>query len=59
MAVAIGVTIRIHLMREIWEKVAASTLVYNIAAADNVTGQGALADALGEGFADGLDIGGF
>jgi hypothetical protein len=32
--------------------------VYNLAAAENVTGRGDAASALGEGLADSLDIGG-
>jgi hypothetical protein len=33
--------------------------VYNIAAADNIAVMGDAANAIGEGFADSLDIGGF
>jgi hypothetical protein len=32
--------------------------VHNLAAAENVIAQGDVANALGEGFADGLDVGG-
>jgi hypothetical protein len=39
--------------------VLASTHVQGIEAAANVTARGDLANALGEGFADGLDVAGF
>lgn len=58
-AIAVGAVIRLYLMRDIWAKVANTTIVHNLAATDNVAGQGVQSDALGEGFADGLDIGGF
>jgi uncharacterized membrane protein YjgN (DUF898 family) len=58
-ALAFGVVVRIYLRRDVWARVAASALVHNLAAADNVVAKGAAANALGEGFADGLDIGGF
>jgi uncharacterized membrane protein YjgN (DUF898 family) len=58
-ALAFGVVVRLYLRRDVWARVAASALVYNLAAADNVVARGAAANALGEGFADGLDIGGF
>jgi uncharacterized membrane protein YjgN (DUF898 family) len=58
-ALAFGVIVRIYLRRDVWARVVASTVVYNLAAADNVVARGGAANALGEGFADGLDIGGF
>jgi uncharacterized membrane protein YjgN (DUF898 family) len=58
-AVAFGAILRLYLNRDLWAKIAGTTLVYNLAAADHVVGQGDAADALGEGFADSLDIGGF
>jgi hypothetical protein len=58
-ALAVGVVIRIYLMRDVWQRVAQSVTVQNIAAADNVTAQGELVSALGEGFANSLDIAGF
>ena len=58
-ALAFGVVVRIYLRRDVWARVVASTVVYNLAAADNVVARGESANALGEGFADGLDIGGF
>ena len=58
MAVAMGIVVRLYLNRDIWAKVAATTMVHDLSAADDVVGQGDLVDALGEGFTDGLDIGG-
>lgn len=57
--VAIGMVIRIYLNHDVWREIAITTTVYNLGAADNIAGQGMAADALGEGFADSLDIGGF
>jgi uncharacterized membrane protein YjgN (DUF898 family) len=51
--------VRIYLVRAIWERVAVSTTVHNLAAAHAVAAQGEMVSALGEGFADSLDIGGF
>jgi hypothetical protein len=59
MAMAVGVAIRIFLMRGVWERVASSVTVHGLEAADNVRARGDAANALGEGFADSLDIGGF
>ena len=58
-ALAVGVVIRLYLMRDVWQRVAQSVTVQNLAAADNVAAQGELVSALGEGFANSLDIGGF
>ncbi|WP_089025729.1 DUF898 family protein [Bradyrhizobium mercantei] len=58
-ALAMNVVMRVYLMRDLWVRVLSSTIVHNIAAAANVTARGDLANALGEGFADGLDVGGF
>jgi uncharacterized membrane protein YjgN (DUF898 family) len=58
-ALAFNVVFRVYLVRDIWAKVAGTTVVYNIAAADNVAVTGDAANAIGEGFADSLDIGGF
>jgi uncharacterized membrane protein YjgN (DUF898 family) len=55
---AIGVVTQVYLTRDLWQRVAATTTVYNLSAADNVIAQGEVASALGEGFADGLDVGG-
>lgn len=58
-ALAFSVVIRMYLRRDIWARVVASTVVYNLAAADNVVARGDAVNALGEGFADSFDIGGF
>lgn len=58
-ALTLGLAVRLYLVRDMWQRVAASALVHNLAAADNVAARGHLAGALGEGLADGLDIGGF
>lgn len=59
LALILGMILRIYLMRDVWARVADSTVVYNLTAADNVIAQGDVVSALGEGFADSLDIGGF
>ena len=59
LALAIGIFIRIYLVRGVWERLVASTTAYGLEAADNVVAKGGLANALGEGFANDLDIGGF
>jgi uncharacterized membrane protein YjgN (DUF898 family) len=56
---SLNVVIRVYLMRDLWATVLQSVQVHNIAAAANVTAKGELASALGEGFADGLDVAGF
>jgi uncharacterized membrane protein YjgN (DUF898 family) len=58
-ALVINVAIRVYLMRDLWVRVLASTIVHDIEAAANVSARGELANALGEGFADGLDVAGF
>ena len=56
---AINAVMRIYLQRDVWARVAASTVVYYLDTADDVTATGDLASALGEGFAGGLDVVGF
>jgi len=56
MAPGLGVVIRIYLTRDIRARIAETTAIHNLAAADGVVGQGSAADALGEGFAGGLDL---
>ncbi len=58
-ALAFNMVFRIYLVRDIWAKIAETTVVHNIATADNVAALGDPASAIGEGFADSLDIGGF
>jgi uncharacterized membrane protein YjgN (DUF898 family) len=59
MILAIGAAARVFLMRGIWVKILASLTITGLAAADVVTARGEEANALGEGFADSLDIMGF
>jgi hypothetical protein len=54
-----NVVMRVYLLRDVWARVISSSSVHNIEAASNVTARGELANALGEGFADGLDVAGF
>ena len=58
-ALGLGVVVRLYLSRDLWVKVMASTKLYGLESAANVAARGDLASALGEGFADGLDVGGF
>ncbi|WP_197489559.1 YjgN family protein [Bradyrhizobium sp. DOA1] len=58
-ALAINIVMRVYLQRDLWAKVLETVEVHNIAAAADVRGSGQLANALGEGFADGLDVAGF
>jgi uncharacterized membrane protein YjgN (DUF898 family) len=59
LVLGINVVMRVYLLRDLWVRVLASTTVYNVQAAANVSALGDLANALGEGFADGLDVAGF
>lgn len=58
-ALAINIVMRVYLQRDLWAKVLETVEVHDIAAAADVRGSGQLAGALGEGFADGLDVAGF
>jgi uncharacterized membrane protein YjgN (DUF898 family) len=59
LALAMNVVMRVYLTRDLWVKVLGSVNISGIEAAANVAARGDLANALGEGFADGLDVGGF
>lgn len=54
-----NVVFRLYLTRDFWAHVASSIRIRGLAATGNVAARGDLAGALGEGFADGLDVGGF
>jgi uncharacterized membrane protein YjgN (DUF898 family) len=56
---SINVVMRLYLQRDVWVKVSGSLQVHGIEAAANVAAIGDPASALGEGFADGLDVAGF
>jgi uncharacterized membrane protein YjgN (DUF898 family) len=58
-AMAMNIFIRLYLVRDLWERTVTSIRVHGIEAAANVAAKGDLANAIGEGFADGLDVGGF
>jgi uncharacterized membrane protein YjgN (DUF898 family) len=56
---SLNVVLRVYLLRDLWMKVVQTTIVHNIGAATDVAAKGEVASALGEGFADGLDVAGF
>ncbi|WP_315775837.1 MULTISPECIES: DUF898 family protein [unclassified Bradyrhizobium] len=56
---ALNVVMRLYLVRDMWATVLQSVQVHGIEAMANVAARGDLASALGEGFADGLDVAGF
>jgi uncharacterized membrane protein YjgN (DUF898 family) len=58
-ALAMNVVIRVYLLRDLWVRVLGSVNISGLEAAANVAARGDMANALGEGFADGLDVGGF
>jgi uncharacterized membrane protein YjgN (DUF898 family) len=57
-AMMLNVVIRLYLVRDLWQRAVSSVTVHGIEAAANVAAKGELANAIGEGFADGLDVGG-
>src|SRR3546814_16078174 len=57
--VAFGVVVRGYLNRDIWARIASTTTVRNLPAADNLVGPGAGANELGDSFADRRDDGRF
>jgi uncharacterized membrane protein YjgN (DUF898 family) len=54
-----NVVVRVTLFRDVWQRVVSSVVISHLDAAANVAAKGELANALGEGFADGLDVAGF
>jgi uncharacterized membrane protein YjgN (DUF898 family) len=56
---AMNIVLRVYLLRDVWARVAASATAFRLESAANVAAKGELADALGEGFAGGLDVVGF
>jgi uncharacterized membrane protein YjgN (DUF898 family) len=56
---SLNVVMRLYLQRDVWAKVSASLQLHGIEAAADVAARGDPASALGEGFADGLDVAGF
>jgi uncharacterized membrane protein YjgN (DUF898 family) len=59
MMLAMTVVMRIYFTWGIWERVVNAATLHNIDAANFVRAQGTEASALGEGFADSLDVAGF
>jgi hypothetical protein len=59
LVLSLNILVRVYLMRDVWAIVLQHVQVRNIEAAANVAAKGELATALGEGFADGLDVAGF
>jgi uncharacterized membrane protein YjgN (DUF898 family) len=59
LALGAGVVMRMYLTHDLWARLAASATVNNLAAVESTIGQGQMASAIGEGFADSMDIGGF
>jgi uncharacterized membrane protein YjgN (DUF898 family) len=59
LALGAGIVIRMYLTHDLWARLAASATVHNLAAVEATIGQGQMASAIGEGFADSMDIGGF
>jgi hypothetical protein len=55
----LNVVMRVYLLRDLWVRLVASTTVHGIEAAANVAVAGDLANAIGEGLTDGLDVVGF
>jgi uncharacterized membrane protein YjgN (DUF898 family) len=53
------VVVRVYLIHGVWGRVVASATAHNLDRADDVRARGDLVSALGEGFADGLDVVGF
>lgn len=59
LALSANVVIRVYLLRDLWARVAEWVSIHGLEATSNVEVSGELATALGEGFADGLDVAGF
>jgi uncharacterized membrane protein YjgN (DUF898 family) len=59
LVLSLNVVIRLYLVRDIWATVLRSVQVFDLDAAADIAAKGELATALGEGFADGLDVAGF
>jgi uncharacterized membrane protein YjgN (DUF898 family) len=53
---AVNAVIRVYLMRDLWQRIAASVTVHGLDAAADVAARGDLASAVGEGFANSLDV---
>jgi uncharacterized membrane protein YjgN (DUF898 family) len=56
---AMTVVMRVYLLRDVWARVLSSTVIHGVEAAADVSVKGELSNALGEGFADSMDVVGF
>jgi hypothetical protein len=56
---SLNVVMRLYLQRDVWARVSQTVQLHGIEAAADVAARGEPANALGEGFADGLDVVGF
>jgi uncharacterized membrane protein YjgN (DUF898 family) len=56
---SLNVVMRLYLLRDIWATLLVSVQLHGLEAVADVNAKGELASALGEGFADGLDVAGF
>lgn len=56
---SMNVVMRVYLLRDLWVRVARTVTVHEVEAATAVGARGDLANAIGEGLADGLDVVGF
>ena len=54
----IGILQRFYMTREVWRVISTSLTISHLEASDGVAARGEAANALGEGLADGLDVGG-
>jgi uncharacterized membrane protein YjgN (DUF898 family) len=59
LALALGIVMRVYLLRDLWARIVTTTTVHNLDAVENVTVHGTAADAIGEGFGDSFDVVGF
>ena len=59
LVLCIGIVARVYLVYGVWDRVVTSVTAHNLDLAENVQVRGAPASALGEGFADSLDVAGF
>jgi uncharacterized membrane protein YjgN (DUF898 family) len=59
LALTMSVVIRVYLARDLWAVVTRSISIRGLESAAVIAARGDLASALGEGFADGLDVAGF
>ena len=56
---SLNVVVRVYLLRDVWARALASVNVHGMELTASVSAKAGLASALGEGFADGLDVAGF